>query len=584
MRVRFTQLSNLAMPLTMIGCVLVLVVPLPAYVLDMLLAANITLSILILLTTLVVRTPLEFSVFPSILLGTTLFRLVLNVASTRLILTLGGSAGTGAAGGVIQKFGELVAGNRLAVGTVIFAILVVVQFVVITKGATRISEVAARFMLDALPGRQMAIDADLAAGSVDATTARQQRDQLTRQADFFGAMDGASKFVRGDAVAGLVITCVNIVGGLYVGIVESGLSFSEATNVFTKLTIGDGLSSQVPAFVIAIATGLLMTRPSLEGRLSEDVLRQLTRYPETFAVAAVFAGLLALSNFPRVPLLLLAGGALAVAITINRARAAEPVVEPREDVHPAPRIEDLLFVEPFELQLGFGLVRLADPGQGGDLLEHLHAARQEIARARGFIVPKIRVRDNLSLESHGYRALLRGEVVADGEAPAGRLLARTARGDTTGLGGLPANEGVYGRGARWIEPAQRGQAEHQGCELLSASAAVALHLSCVANEHAATLLSRDQVAGLVTRLKHTSPAVVEELIPDVLSVGQVQRVLQYLLTHGHSVRDLEQILEILGDHVAETKDIERLAERVRIRLQLGLSAGSEPPRTLPIAA
>jgi flagellar biosynthesis protein FlhA len=560
----------------MIGCVLVIVVPMPVLVLDALLATNISLAVLILLTAMTVRRPMELSVFPSVLLGTTMLRLVLNVASTRLILTRGGTAGAAAAGGVIQKFGELVAGDRLIVGAVIFAILVVIQFVVITKGATRISEVAARFVLDAMPGRQMAIDSDLAAGLIDADTARRLRGELTRQTDFFGAMDGASKFIRGDAIAGLVITAVNVCGGLYVGMVESGMPLGDATAVFTKLTIGDGLSSQVPAFIIALATGLLVTRPSQEGRLSDDVLQQLSRYPEPFAVAAVFAGLMALTSFPPVPLLGLAGVFVAMAYTVSRSRAAEAAASPDDaQRHPAPRMEDLLFIEPLELELGYGLVRLADPAHGGDLMARLQAVRQEVAQRRGVILPKVRVRDNLSLGSHNYHLRVRGHVVAEGEAPAGRWLARNARGDTTGLGGLPANEAVFGAGARWIEPPQRTQAEHQGCEVLPPATALAAHLRLLVHQHAADLLSRDQVKGLLDSLRQRAPALVEELVPRVLSVGQVQRVLQYLLTQGESVRDLESILEILGDHAAEIGDIDRLAETVRARFQSRRSAVRE---------
>src|SRR5262245_25403330 len=368
-----SQHHGLVFPLAIIGAILVIVVPLPPALMDVLLATNIILSVIILMATVSVRTPLEMSVFPSILLGTTLFRLVLNVASTRLILTKASLAGTAAAGGLIQKFGELVAGDRLVVGAVIFAIIVVIQFVVITKGATRISEVSARFTLDAMPGRQMAIDADLGAGLIDEPTARRQREELVRNADFFGAMDGASKFVRGDAIAGVVITLVNIVGGLYVGVVESGMSLARAADVFTKLTIGDGLSTQIPAFILALAAALLITRSSTPVHLGEEAIRQLTGHPEALGMAAIFAAVLAATHFPRIPLLILGAACSAGAywISRNRARPCEPEPTRPADPEPAVRIEEFLHIDPMELEIGYGLLRLADRSRGGDLIERL---------------------------------------------------------------------------------------------------------------------------------------------------------------------------------------------------------------------
>ncbi len=581
---RLAQHQGLIFPLAVIGAVLVLVVPVPPPLMDLLLAANITLSVVILMTTISIRSPLELSVFPSLLLGTTLLRLVLNVASTRLILTRAGTAGTAAAGGVIQKFGELVAGDRIAVGFVIFSIIVVIQFVVITKGTTRISEVAARFVLDGMPGRQMAIDADLGAGLIDEGTARRQREELLRSADFFGAMDGASRFVRGDAVAGMVITLVNIVGGLYVGIFEHGMTLSHAAGVFTKLTIGDGLSSQVPAFILALAAGLVVTRSSVPAKLGDEAVRQLTSYPEALLMGGLFAVLLAATNFPRVPLLLLGAfcvfGAHRVARRLRE--AARAVAERPVEAEPAVRIEEFLQVDPMELEIGYGLLRLADRSRGGDLIERLQQLRQQTAQHLGLILPKVRVRDNLERPPQDYAVKIRGRVVSQGTIPAECWLAIVERPPLVGLLATPAPEDVFGPGAFWVDAARRTQAERQGCTVLDAAGALLHHLRGVIEFHAADLLSRDQVKRLLDSLKQTSPALVDELVPGLLSTGQLQRVLQNLLAERRSIRDLETILEALGDHAPLSKDIEVLTEQVRKRL--GPAEPHAAPPLQPAAA
>jgi flagellar biosynthesis protein FlhA len=560
---------GLVFPLAIIGAVLVLVVPLPPALMDLLLAANITLSIVILMATISVQTPLELSVFPSLLLGTTLFRLVLNVASTRLILTNAGAAGTAAAGGIIEKFGEMVAGDRMVVGFVIFLIIVVIQFVVVTKGATRISEVAARFVLDSLPGRQMAIDADLSAGLVDEPTARRQREDLLRHADFFGAMDGASRFVRGDAVAGLIITLVNILGGLYVGVVETGMSLADAFSVFTRLTIGDGLASQVPAFIIALGAALLITRSSVPANLGEETVRQVTSHPEALMMAGLFAVLLAATDFPRAPLIVLGGACVGWAVWSGRTPRKVPErsdAPAMKEAEPTVRIEEFLHIDPIELEVGYGLLRMTDRSRGGDLVERLQQLRQQVARRLGLILPKVRIRDNLDLAPHAYRVKVRGRHVADGSIPIDCWLARQGRSTPTVALGAPAPAELYGANSWWIDAAKRSYAERQGFQVLDAAGSLLHHLHKVIEQHAGDLLSRDQVKRLLDSLRATSPALVDEIVPGLLSAGHIHRVLQNLLREGRSIRDLETILEAMSDLAPQNRDIEALTEHVRGQL------------------
>ncbi|MCE5302720.1 MAG: flagellar biosynthesis protein FlhA [Planctomycetaceae bacterium] len=531
----WTRIQDLILPIAVIASVLVIVTPLPAGLMDLLLSANITVAVIMLLTTIYVRTPLEFSVFPSLLLVTTLFRLVLNVATTRLILTRASQDGLLAAGGVVRTFGEFVTGgatgtDKVIVGLIIFAIIVLIQFVVITKGATRISEVAARFTLDGMPGRQMAIDADLSAGVITQREAQRRRQEVTQQADFFGAMDGASKFVRGDAVAGLAIILINIVGGLTLGLARYDMSLGQAASLFTTLTIGDGLVTQVPALLISLAAGLLVTRSSQESNLPKEFLRQLFSRPMALAVAGGFLAILTLTSLPRVPLLLLgaacAGMAIALSRRETRAQAVAAVKQKAEVAKTAQRVEDYLTVDPMELELGLGLIRLADRKRGGDLLDRVQRIRQTLASQIGIILPKVRIRDNLRLEPTQYRIKIADMTVAQGtiDAAAG-------------------------------EPTQ----------------AIATHLSEMVRQHADELLTRDAVKHLLDELRQTSPAVVDELIPGVLRLGEVQQVLQGLLRENVPIRQLGPILETLGDSAAKTKDPWMLTEHVRARLARTLS-------------
>jgi flagellar biosynthesis protein FlhA len=526
----WTRISDLILPIGMIASLLVIMVPVPAELMDFLLAANITIAVIMLLTTLYVRTPLEFNVFPSLLLTTTLFRLVLNVATTRLILTRAGSDGLAAAGGVVRTFGHFVTGgatgtDNIVVGLIIFSIIVLIQFVVITKGATRISEVAARFTLDGMPGRQMAIDADLNSGIIDEHEAQRRRQEIIGQADFFGAMDGASKFVRGDAIAGLVIILINIVGGLFIGVVKVGMSLGQAGALFTTLTIGDGLVTQIPAFLISLAAGLLVTRSSQESNLPREFLRQFFSRPQVLAVAAGFLGILIFTGLPRIPLFLIGVGCAGLAVTLTRreqrTQAAATVQRQAEATKRTTRVEDYLTVDPMELELGVGLIRFADARRGGDLLERIQRMRQNLAAEMGLILPKVRVRDNMRLEPAQYRIKIADVVVA---------------------------QGTIDRAAS--EPGR----------LIIAQLTETVH------QHADELLTRDAVKHLVDERRQTSPATVDELIPGLMKLGEVQQVLQLLLREAVSIRQLGPILETLGDHAPRTKDLIVLTECVRQRL------------------
>ena len=568
-RSTWTRLAGVVLPVTIVGAILVFIVPVPPVVLDLLQSANITLAVLVLLTTLAIRSPTDFSAFPTILLTTTLTRLVLNVATTRLVLSHG-HEGPNAAGGVVRSFGEFVAGDQVVVGAILFAILVVIQFVVITRGATRISEVAARFMLDGLPGRQMAIDADLHAGLIDQHEAHRRREAVYRQADFFGAMDGAGKFVRGDAVAGVIITMVNIGAGLFLGIVNHGMSLPEAVDVFTKLTIGDGLVSQVPAFLISLSAGLIVTRSSEETDIGGDVIGQLLGRPTVLGSAAIFLGLLALTPLPKLPLLTLAGALGVGAFVLSTRRAGEPerVEEQPADVQPtsephSDRMEDLLHVDPLELEIGYRLIGLADPTRGGDLLDRLRAVRHRVARDLGLIVPQVRIRDEIGLGPFDYRLKIRGAVVGQGIAYAGRLLAVPPAGLGAGTEGRDGFDPVTGQAAVWIHADGREVAAAAGCRLLEASAVVAGHFGEIVLGHADELMTRDQVGRFLDRARATSPALVDEVVPGLLRAGEVQQVLQGLLRERVSVRDQETILETLAVHAARTKEIDVLIERVR---------------------
>ncbi len=564
--------QDLILPVGIIASVLVIMVPLPAALMDVFLAANITVAVLVLLTTIYVRQPLEFSVFPSMLLATTLARLVLNVAVTRLILTRAGQDGMNAAGHVVASFADFVAGANVVVGIIIFVIIVVIQFMVITKGATRISEVAARFALDGMPGKQMAIDADLNAGIIDEREAQSRRSDITRQADFYGAMDGASKFVRGDAIAGIIITLINIVGGLIIGMVEFHMSLADAAKVYTHLTIGDGLVSQVPAFLISLAAGLLVTRSTQKANLPREFMTQIFSRPQALAVTGGFLAMLVFTSLPRLPLLALGGSCLGLARVISRREsqvadtAAKSAAEEKKGKPVEERVEDYLTVDPMEIELGVGLIRLADPNRGGDLLERVQKVRQNIAGEIGILMPKVRIRDNMRLDPNQYRIKIADIPIAQDELQPTQLLAIDSGMTTAKIDGIATKDPAFGTDAKWISPGLADQAEMYGYTVVESGAVLATHLTEVCRRHADEILTRDSTKHLVDELKATSPTVVNELIPSVMTLAEVQSILHLLLREQISIRQLSVILETLGDHASRSKDPVLLTEYVRHRL------------------
>jgi flagellar biosynthesis protein FlhA len=578
---------GLVFPILVVMSVLVLIAPIPVFVLDLLLAANVTLSVLLLLTTMSVRRPLDFSTFPSLLLVTTLIRLALNVASTRLILTRAHSAGTNAAGSVIESFGRFVAQGELVVGLVLFAIVVIIQFVVVTKGASRISEVAARFALDGMPGKQLAIDADLTAGLLSPDEAKAQRQELTEYADFHAAMDGAGKFVRGDAIAGILITFVNLIGGLAIGLTQHHMSPGRALEVYSTLTIGDGLVTQVSGFLIAIAASLLATRSSRESNLSHDVVNQTIHDPTALFLTAAAVTCLAVTGLPMLPLIALGIGCTFAGLRLRNQKlkaTTAPIGVPsnatrptatsansaKSSGQPAPREsrpEDKLAVEPIELELGFRLIKFADPDAGGDLMERVTQLRNKIAQELGIILPKVKIRDSLRLKDHSYRIKLREVIVASGELRTDAVLAIDTGLVSGELSGIDCTEPATGRSAKWIEPALAEHAKSLGYKVIEPVTVLMAHLADVVHTHADELLTRQQVHQLLENLRRTSPRLVDELIPDLLKPSQIHQILGNLLKERVPVRDLETILETVGDHADRTKQVTALTECARQALR-----------------
>ncbi|MBP3530025.1 MAG: FHIPEP family type III secretion protein [Thermoguttaceae bacterium] len=566
--------QDAALPIFAAAAVLALLFALPTSLMDLLLSFNLALSVVIFVAVFFVRKPLDFNVFPTVLLATTLFRLVLNVSTTRLILTQAD------AGEVVDAFARFVAGDSVVVGFVIFLIFVIIQFVVITKGATRISEVSARFALDALPGRQMAIDADVAAGNLTDAEARAAREELAEQADFFGAMDGASKFVRGDAVAGLAIVFINIIGGLVVGIGERGFSAAEAFSLYSKLTIGDGLTSQIPAFLISLATGLLVARTSRPQNVSEAALAQVFGRPIALALTGVFLVFLAATGLPIAPLAVLATGCFLLAWAVSRKKEKEAVEEKErkeaEDAEKAAQnpddVDEFLTVEPMELEIGLGLISLADPKDGENLLERVRRTRRRIASELGFVLPKTRVRDNPKLDDGQFAIKIKGETVALATVYPTMLFAVDAGFAFGTLPGLQTTSPLDGATAYWIDPRNRAAAESAGYEVWDAATFVEMQLLRTARKEAAELLTRDATKRLVDRLRETAPTVVDDVIPGAMKLAQVQQVLQLLLREGISIRRLDSILETLGDFAPRESNPYRLLDRVRVRMARTLSA------------
>ncbi|HVU25892.1 MAG TPA: flagellar biosynthesis protein FlhA [Opitutus sp.] len=571
--------------------VLLLIMPVPPAVIDLFLATSIGLSLMVLLTIIYVKDPPEFSGFPTILLTLTLFRLALNISSTRQILI------HGYAGHVIDSFGHFVIQGNYIVGAVVFLILVVINFVVITKGAGRIAEVSARFTLDALPGKQMAIDAELNAGIIDDVTASARRLKVQKEADFYGAMDGASKFVRGDAIAGIIITLVNVIGGFAIGVLQMGLSLGESLQKFTLLSIGDGLVSQIPALVLSVAAGILVTRASGSTNLGSQVASQLIRYPRALKITAGMLTVLGLiPGMPLLPFALLGGsvwfvarmfkddapeGATdtpATAATSSAKGQAATATSPATAATPAAATEDmrkLTDVDVFAIEIGHGLLTLADAQRGGDLLGRVTGARKSLAREKGVIVPPISVRDNLELESNEYRFLLRGRQLARGQLQPGRFLAMNVSGSTVRLKGTPTREPVFNLEATWIEAPEKKNAELHGHTVVDPSSVLITHLSETLKTCAHLLLSRQDVQGLIDHLKTTHPALIAELLPDLVNIGIIQRVLQNLLRDQVAILNLPLILEGIADFAGLSKNPDDLSELVRRRLGLYFVPGFE---------
>ncbi|MEK7867456.1 MAG: flagellar biosynthesis protein FlhA [Planctomycetota bacterium] len=558
-----------------LGILVTIFVPLPTLIVDFLLVANICVSLLILFTCLYVKEPLQFSVFPSVLLITTSYRMALNIATTRLILGNTAGGDLKAAGQVIFTFGDFVAGQDTVIGLVIFIILMIVQFVVITKGTSRISEVAARFTLDAMPGKQMAIDADLNAGLIKETDARNRREQITREADFYGAMDGATKFVRGDAIAGIIIVIVNIIGGFIVGYAKYSLPIEQSFRTYTLLAVGDGLVTQIPALLVSLASGLIVSRATAQTNLGKEFFGQVFSVPRAMFVAAAFLVFLVLATpLPMFQMLVVGGLVAAIGWQLKRGveEAAVKEAAKKEPPRKPEKVEALLHVDPMEIEVGYGLIRMVDPAQGGDLLERVTMIRRQMAVELGVVIPPIRIRDNMQLSPNQYVIKVRGTTIAQGTLVADQFLAMDSGGAAGKLEGTKTKEPAFGLPATWVPESQRQRAEALGYTVVDPTSVLATHLTEVIKSHAAEILTRDDVHTLLTTLKETSKQLVEEVVPALLKPGDLQKVLQGLLREGVSVRDLGSILETLGDYAQRTKDIEVLTEYARAALSRTITA------------
>ena len=564
--------SGAAAPVVVLAILAMVIVPLPPLLLDGLFTINIALSLVVMLAVVYVRRPLEFSIFPSVLLLVTLLRLALNVASTRVVL-LHGHQGGAAAGHVIESFGQFVIGGSYAVGIVVFAILTIVNFVVVTKGAGRISEVSARFILDALPGKQMAIDADLNAGLLNREDAKARRQEVREEADFYGAMDGASKFVRGDAIAGILILVINLVGGILIGMLSHGMSFASAAQTYTTLAIGDGLVAQLPALLVAVATAMLVTRSTGEQEMGETVSKQVFGHQRALTVSAGLMGMIGIvPGMPNLPFLLLAA-ILGFAAWKLRKRAIEAEAAPaeaRNDAAPAPMAElswdEIRPVEPLALEVGYRLIALVDQAQGGQLLARLKGVRRKLTQDLGFLIPAVHVRDNLELAPGQYRVLVHGVPVATGELVPDRELALDPGRVFGQLDGIPGKDPAFGLDAVWILPGQRAHAESLGYTVVDAATVAATHLSHIVRERAPDLLGHDEVQHLLTALGRSVPKLVEDLVPKLLPLSVVVKVLQSLLAERVPIRQMRQIVETLLEHGAHTQDPAALTAAVRVAL------------------
>ncbi|MEW6583074.1 MAG: flagellar biosynthesis protein FlhA [Actinomycetota bacterium] len=562
---RLMAMGDVMIALVVVGIVVMMVIPLPTALLDVLLTLNISAALAIVLATMYTTEPLQFSIFPSLLLVATLFRLALNISSTRLILLHGD------AGHVIESFGNFVVGGNVVVGLIVFLILIVIQFVVITNGAGRVAEVAARFTLDAMPGKQMSIDADLNAGVITDEEAKARRESVSKEADFYGAMDGASKFVKGDAIAAVIIVAINLIGGLSIGVFQQGMGFSDAVHHFSLLTVGEGLVAQIPALLISTATGIIVTRAAGESNMGADLAKQILAQPRALTITGIVILSLGLvPGLPKIPFFVIGGGALALSAMLRQSQVQEEAArQAEEETALATRPKEpenvaaLLPLDPLELEIGYGLIPLVDESDGGDLLGRVAMVRRQMATELGLSLAPIRIRDNIQLAAHEYAIKIRGVAVAQATVEPGALLAINPGTAEGWLDGIPTTEPAFGLPAVWIGEAQREAAELAGYTVVDTTSLVVTHLSEVIRRNAADLLGRQDTRALLDAHKERYPAPVEELVPDLMSVGEVQRVLQGLLREGVPIRDLGTVLETLGDKAKLTKDVPILVEYCR---------------------
>jgi flagellar biosynthesis protein FlhA len=576
-----STIGKVAIPAGVVMIVLMLVIPLPAFILDLLLVVNISASLLILLVSMYAKRPLDFAIFPALLLIATMFRLALNVSTTRLVLL------DGYAGKVVEAFGAFVMGGSVVVGMVIFLILVIIQFMVITNGATRVAEVGARFTLDAMPGKQMAIDADLNSGLIDEDTARQRRADVSAEADFYGAMDGASKFVKGDAIAGIIITIINLLGGFMIGVVQRGMAPGEAATTYSLLTVGDGLVSQIPALLISVASGLMVTRAATDGDMGSDLIGQVSRQRTAVRLGGVaIIGMGLIPGLPTMPFVTVGGIVLITGMrlkdpnAIAEAEIAESTAAAAASPDSAEQLAYDMRVEPLELEVAYDLVELVDPSVGGDLLDRVRSLRRKMALELGIVLPLVRTRDNLDLPLHTYAVRVHGVEVGRGEAPGGAVLA--IGDDLDALPGVVTREPVFGLPAKWVPIELQQQAELMGCTVVDRASVITTHLAEVVRSSASRLLGREDVKVLVDMVRATHPNVVDELTPSQLTLGEIQRVLQGLLEEDVSVRDLVRIFEALSERARTSKDPEALCEAARANLGPAISVAHAVGGRLPV--
>ncbi|MCK9362264.1 MAG: flagellar biosynthesis protein FlhA [Syntrophales bacterium] len=569
--------SSAVVSISVVAILIVMILPMPAVALDILLSISLTAAIIILMMSMYVRKPLQFSIFPSVLLIVTLLRLSLNLASTRLIL-LHGNEGVEAAGQVIKSFGTFIVGGNYVVGFVVFIVLVIINFVVITKGATRIAEVAARFTLDAMPGKQMSIDADLNTGLISDTEARKRRREIERESSFYGAMDGASKFVRGDAIAGIIITAVNIIGGLIIGILQQGMPIAEAARNYTLLTVGDGLVSQVPALIVSTAAGMLVTRTAEESELGVELKNQIFSQPKAVGAAALLLFIFALiPGMPKFSFMLIAGltGLLAF-FMLRSARTAAP-----EEAPPVAPVEEAAEgVVPFDLlglEVGYGLIYLVDASQNGELLAKIKALRKQIAQELGFVVPSIHIKDNLQLKPNEYSVLMKGVEIAGSELMPGYSLAITTDVKGEKIRGIETKEPAFSLPAVWVTDAEKERLQMKGVVVVDPATVLVTHLTEILKSHADELLGRQEVQQLLDNLKETYPKLIEEVVPKIVPLGTLQKVMQKLLRERVSIRDLQSILETLADYMSLTKNVDVLTGYVRQSLARAITRQYQDP-------